>query len=142
MLLEIKGLFDQALRDDAPSGQALEWLARMGHDVEALDATGLRKAMARPLRICGMVRNEGEPGGGPFWVRQPSGAVTAQIVEKAQIDTSDPAQAALVSDATHFNPVDLVCSTRRCTGNPYNLNDFVDPQTSFITQKSIGGRPV
>ena len=142
MLLEIKGLFDQALRDDAPSDQALEWLARMGHDVEAFDATGLRKAMDRPLRICGMVRNEGEPGGGPFWVRQPSGEVTAQIVEKAQIDTSDPTQAALVSGATHFNPVDLVCSTRRCTGNPYTLTDFVDPQTSFITQKSIGGRPV
>jgi len=93
----------------------------------------------RPIRVCGMVRNQGEPGGGPFWVLdgdQPS----VQIVEKAQIDLSITDQQAAFAGATHFNPVDLVCGLRDYLGNPFHLPDYVNPDTGFITAKSKNGR--
>lgn len=93
-----------------------------------------------PIRICGMVRNEGEPGGGPFWVAGEDGAVSLQIVESSQIDLKNPAQAAIMRASTHFNPVDLVCNTRDYKGNLFNLKDFVDDETGFISIKSSGGK--
>ena len=66
----------------------------------------------RPIRVCGMVKNEGEPGGGPFWAIQADGTTTLQVVESSQIDLKDPEQAAIASHANHFNPVDLVCGVR------------------------------
>ncbi len=104
----------------------------------------LRKRMIslirRPLRVCGMVRNEGEPGGGPFWVRDGNDNVSIQIVESAQIDVGDPAQKAVLDNATHFNPVDLVCAVRDPEGNPYDLRKFVDSEAVFISRKSKDGR--
>jgi len=94
----------------------------------------------RPIRVCGMVRNEGEPGGGPFWVRESDGRETLQIVETAQIDLKNPDQKAIVDRATHFNPVDLVCSIRDYKGKPFNLNGFVDENAGLISLKSSGGR--
>jgi hypothetical protein len=94
----------------------------------------------RPIRVCGMVKNEGEPGGGPFWVENEDGEVSLQIVESSQIDQSNPKQTAIVEKATHFNPVDLVCSIYDFKGNKFDLTQFVDPQTGFISYKSKDGR--
>jgi hypothetical protein len=95
--------------------------------------------LARPLRVCGVVPNTGEPGGGPFWVRHADGSTSLQIVESAQVDMDDPQQARVFAAATHFNPVDLVCSLRDGSGRPYDLTSFVDPDAVFVTRKSTGG---
>lgn len=148
-LLHHKQLLDGALQEllelgKVPSKEVQEALVRMGYNAEHVLASpqSAQAALDRPLRICGMVRNQGEPGGGPFWVEDADGRLIPQIVEKAQIDTSDPAQMNIVSESTHFNPVDLVCAVRRYDGTCYNLLDFVDPSAAFITEKSIGGNPV
>jgi uncharacterized protein DUF4301 len=93
----------------------------------------------RPLRACGVVRNEGEPGGGPFWV-EGTGGETRQIVESAQVDLANPAQAAIWGAATHFNPVDLACSLRDRSGRPLDLSRFVDERAVFIAKKTHEGR--
>jgi hypothetical protein len=100
----------------------------------------LIRELNRPIRVCGMVKNEGEPGGGPFWVADNSGRATLQIVESAQVDLKNPAQSKIFGSSTHFNPVDLVCCTTDYKGNPFNLHDFVDSSTGLISQKSSGGR--
>jgi hypothetical protein len=94
----------------------------------------------RPIRICGMVKNEGEPGGGPFWVRNSKGEVSLQIVESSQIDQDNPDQNKIVQSATHFNPVDLVCGIKDYTGKAFDLQKFVDPETGFISIKSKDGK--
>ena len=94
----------------------------------------------RPIRVCGMVRNEGEPGGGPFWVAGKDGSTSLQIVESSQVDLRDPGQNAIFRTSTHFNPVDLVCCTIDYKGNPFNLHNFVDESTGFISLKSSGSR--
>ena len=97
----------------------------------------LRQVLDRPIRVCGMVRNEGEPGGGPFWVTGADGLETLQIAESNQ---SAPEKRELMRLATHFNPVDLVCSFRTSKGGRFDLQEFVDPATGFISRKSDGGR--
>ena len=97
----------------------------------------LRQVLDRPIRVCGMVRNEGEPGGGPFWVAGADGLETLQIAESNQIA---PEKRELMRSATHFNPVDLVCSVRTSKGGRCDLREFVDPATGFISRKSDGGR--
>ncbi len=94
----------------------------------------------RPIRVCGMVINTGEPGGGPFWVRESGGGMSLQIVETAQIDPGSPEQKALLSAATHTNPVFIACSVRNGHGRPYDLRRWVDPSAVIITRKSHGGR--
>ena len=94
----------------------------------------------RPVRVCGMVKNEGEPGGGPFWVKNENDEISLQIIESSQIDFSKPDQKEIVNKATHFNPVDLVCGVRDFNGEPFDLREFVDPQTGFISQKSKDGK--
>ncbi len=94
----------------------------------------------RPIRVCGMVKNEGEPGGGPFLVEDENGMESLQIVESSQIDFSIPAQADIVKNATHFNPVDLVCGVYDFKGNKFDLKEFVDPKTGFISVKSKNGK--
>ena len=97
----------------------------------------LRRVLNRPIRVCGMVRNEGEPGGGPFWVAGADGLETLQIAESNQIA---PEKRKLMRSATHFNPVDLVCSFRTSKGGRFDLREFVDPATGVISRKSDGGR--
>lgn len=104
------------------------------------DHKALIKALDRPIRVCGMVPNSGEPGGGPFWVRDEQGRITRQIVEAAQIDKGNPEQAAIMSHATHFNPVDMVCGVRNWQGRPYDLTRFVDHNAVIITTKHQGDR--
>jgi len=100
----------------------------------------LFRVLNRPIRVCGMVKNEGEPGGGPFWVKGADGSVSLQIVEKAQTDEKDERQKALLNDSTHFNPVDIVCSVKDFRGNKFNLLDFVDNNAGIITVKSKDGK--
>lgn len=94
----------------------------------------------RPIRVCGMVRNEGEPGGGPYWVSSGDGTTSLQIVESAQVNMDDPDQARIFREATHFNPVDIVCSLKDYQGKKFDLHRYVDPSTGFITKKSKDGR--
>ncbi len=110
------------------------------------DATETEKAMytrARlmsPIRVCGVVRNQGEPGGGPFWVRGLDGTLSKQIVESSQVDMGNPTQKAIWQSSTHFNPVDLVCSVRDYEGNAFDLTQYIDRDAGFISHKSSGGR--
>lgn len=101
------------------------------------DAALLESLLDRPIRVCGMVRNEGEPGGGPFWVKNEDGTQSLQIAESSQISAEDMP---LMRAATHFNPVDLVCGVRRADGSKFNLMGYTDPKTGFISSKSSGGR--
>ena len=96
----------------------------------------------RPIRVCGMVKNEGEPGGGPFWVKNQNGLSSLQIVETSQINLKDKAQKKIVEEATHFNPVDLVCGIRDYKNNKFNLTQFVDKKTGFIVEKNKHGKPL
>lgn len=104
---------------------------------EQYDGALLEKILDRPIRVCGMVRNEGEPGGGPFWVRNADGTTSLQIAESSQIAAEDMH---LMKSATHFNPVDLVCGVRREDGSKFDLREYVDVATGFISSKSSGGR--
>jgi hypothetical protein len=100
----------------------------------------LRKKLNRPIRVCGMVKNEGEPGGGPFWVRDQFGDESLQIVESAQINKKNLSQKSKLNSATYFNPVDLVCGVRDYKGSKFNLQDFVDKKAAFITMKTQNGK--
>lgn len=100
----------------------------------------IRNYLNRPIRVCGMVKNEGEPGGGPFWVRDKKGLVFLQIVESSQIDHKDVSQMKILSDSTHFNPVDLVCGIRNYRGGNFDLTEFVDHSSGFIVHKNKSGR--
>ena len=100
----------------------------------------LREKFNRPLRVCGMVKNEGEPGGGPFWAKNPDGTVSLQIVESSQIDPESVQQQNIMKHATHFNPVDLVCATKNYKKERYDLTKFTDPETGFISKKSKDGK--
>jgi len=99
----------------------------------------LLSKLNRPIRVCGVVRNVGEPGGAPFWVQDKSGGLSVQIVEKAQVDFDSPAQREIWMSSTHFNPVDLVCAVRDYRGNPFDLTRHADPEAVFITTKSKDG---
>jgi len=106
---------------------------------EDLIAT-LRRKFNRPMRVCGMVKNVGEPGGGPFLAFNPDGSVSLQILESSQIDTHNPAYMTMFQSGTHFNPVDLVCAIRDYQGNRFDLPRYVDPATGFISFKSKSGK--
>lgn len=100
----------------------------------------LRKKLNRPMRVCGMVKNVGEPGGGPFLAYNADGTVSLQILESSQIDMNDPARKEMFEKGTHFNPVDLVCAVRDYKGNKFDLVKYVDKATGFISYKSKNGR--
>lgn len=100
----------------------------------------LKRKLDRPYRVCGMVENVGEPGGGPFIARNPDGTFSPQILESSQIDMSDPEKKAMFEKGTHFNPVDLVCGVKDYRGNKFDLPGYVDKNTGFISLKSKNGR--
>ena len=118
----------------------------LGFDPPRADAStelrrvALLRLFERPIRVCGVVRNTGEPGGGPFWTRGRDGSVTRQIVEAAEIDPASDAHGAVMRDATHFNPVDLLCGVLDVDGQPFDLGAFVDPRAIIVTRKSHQGR--
>lgn len=98
----------------------------------------LAEVLNRPIRVCGMVKNEGEPGGGPFWIDD-NGKVVLQIIETTQIDLENPSQAEILNASTHFNPVDLVCGIKNFMNEKFNLLDFVDHSSGFVVQKNVDG---
>lgn len=100
----------------------------------------LKEKLNRPLRVCGMVRNEGEPGGGPFWAQNADGTVSLQVVESSQIDPDSVQQQTIAKHATHFNPVDLVCGVKNYRHEKYDLTKYTDPATGFISKKSKDGK--
>jgi hypothetical protein len=134
---------------EAAVADAVQWLTEQLFAVMPADFSGktqseqvawLREMLNRPVRVCGMVRNEGEPGGGPFFVEDSRGNTALQIVESSQVDPGDPLQQELFRKASHFNPVDIVCSTMDRHGNRYDLEEYVDGETGFISKKSVKGK--
>jgi nicotinamide riboside kinase len=101
--------------------------------------SAVKGVLNRPIRVCGMVKNEGEPGGGPYWVKGQNGVVSLQIVESSQVDMNDEKQVKLMGRATHFNPVDLVCGITNYKNEKFDLKDFVDPDSGFIAEKNTAG---
>ncbi|WP_317042098.1 DUF4301 family protein [Salegentibacter holothuriorum] len=102
----------------------------------------LCKKLDRPLRVCGMVKNEGEPGGGPFLVKNEDGEISLQIIEGAQIDKNNSEQLEILNNSTHFNPVDIACSLKNHKGESFDLNLYVDENMSFIAHKTKDGKPL
>ena len=100
----------------------------------------LRKKLNRPMRVCGVVKNVGEPGGGPFLTYNSDGTVSLQILESSQIDKNNQKYMDMFAQGTHFNPVDLVCATKDYKGNDFDLPQYVDPKTGFISNKSKNGK--
>jgi hypothetical protein len=111
-------------------------------DIQHLTDTELSIILNRPLRVCGMVKNEGEPGGGPFLVRESDGSQSLQIVEKSQVDLNDENQRSLLESASHFNPVDLVLGMKDYTGRPFNLLKYRNPHTGMVVSKNYYGRDI
>lgn len=113
-------------------------------DIKSLKGNNLRQylfnKLNRPIRVCGMVKNVGEPGGGPFLTVNQDGTVSPQILESSQIDLSNPAEKAKMQNASHFNPVDLVCGVKNYKGEKFDLLKYVDKNTGFISLKSKSGR--
>ena len=104
--------------------------------------TEVKAILNRPIRVCGMVKNEGEPGGGPFWVRNSQGAISLQIVESSQVDLSNENQKIILNAATHFNPVDLVCGIKNYKKEKFDLTQFVDNNSGFIVAKNVAGKNI
>ncbi len=104
------------------------------------EITFLQTKLNRPIRVCGMVKNEGEPGGGPFFITEKDGTLSLQIAESSQIDLDNPSKTEIVKSSTHFNPVDLVVGLKNFNGEKFDLPDFVDPSTGFISNKSKDGK--
>jgi hypothetical protein len=102
----------------------------------------LCKKLDRPLRVCGMVKNQGEPGGGPFLVQNEQGEISLQIIEGAQIDKSNSEQLKILNNSTHFNPVDIACSLKNHKGESFDLHSYVDDHMSFIADKTKDGKPL
>lgn len=102
----------------------------------------LREVLNRPIRVCGMVKNEGEPGGGPFWVKNAQKGISLQIVESSQVDLTNKKQVKIMTNATHFNPVDLVCATKNYKNEKFDLHQFVDENSGFIVEKNHLGKDI
>ena len=102
----------------------------------------LYNKLNKPIRVCGMVINEGEPGGGPFFVKDNKGKISLQIVETSQIDLENPNQKQILANATHFNPVDLVCGIRNYKNQKFNLLEFIDENAAFIVEKTKDGKQI
>jgi hypothetical protein len=134
MLKEISNFLSEELGNTIVSNKILN---QPRHAVEYL-----YNKLNRPIRVCGMVKNQGEPGGGPFWTVNADGSKSLQIVESSQVDHHDPEQNAILDSSTHFNPVDLVCGTKDFKGNKFNLMNFRDPYTGFVSKKFKNGRPL
>ncbi len=148
MLLELREKVFDALRtlDSQPDKKTLDKLVRFAKQElnimvpEGCDAKTLHSLLNRPMRICGMVKNLGEPGGGPFYTIDTMGNRSLQIVESAQVNHKEPQQEEIFQSSTHFNPVDLVCSTKNYRGRYFDLRQYVDPKTGFISKKSKGAQ--
>ena len=149
MLVQLQQKAFEYLRilDGAPTQAQLDEMAYfVEHDLccqpkgNTVDADYLRRKLNRPMRVCGVVKNVGEPGGGPFLTYNQDGTVSLQILESSQIDTQNEEYMKMFTQGTHFNPVDLVCAVRDYKGQPFDLPRYVDKTTGFISSKSKGGK--
>lgn len=136
---KVFGMIGDLLSGRSDADQAAQFVERcLGYKFSVAPSVDqVLKVLDRPLRVCGMVRNEGEPGGGPFWVTESNGDLSVQIAESSQIS---PEQSSLMKSSTHFNPVDLVCFTKNHKGERFDLRAYSDPRTGFISEKSFQGR--
>ena len=132
LLMELSHFFERELCVLPPLG-----FMGMNHNEKVMY---YQKKLNRPLRVCGVVPNTGEPGGGPFWCKNSDGSTSLQIVESAQVDMDDEAQKAIFNESTHFNPVDLICSMKNYRNKKFDLMEFRDLKTGFVTQKSKDGK--
>ncbi len=146
-LIELKNSRDELIREyEQDSSNFVEKVNQfLASEISISDVSFNSDAEAleyinRPIRVCGMVKNEGEPGGGPFWVKSSDGKINQQIVETSQVDTDSPEQNKILKSSTHFNPVDLVCAITDHNGEKYDLMSFSDPKTGFISYKSKNGK--
>lgn len=113
---------------------------KLGIEKTLTNEDELRRYLNRPIRVCGMVENKGDPGGGPFWVKDGNNDVSLQIIEGAQMNTQDTEQNKIVNAASHFNPVDLVCGVKDYRGKKFDLKEFANPERAFITEKTKNGK--
>lgn len=135
----IKKLRDEASEESIKASQ--NYIKQEFNDTNHYPtASDLIKRLNRPIRVCGMVENTGAPGGGPFWIKNGKNEMSLQIVEKAQMNANDENQLKIIQQATHFNPVDLVCGVKDVDGNKFDLTKFVNPERGFITEKSVDGK--
>ena len=132
LLMELSHFFERELCVLPPVG-----FMGMNHNEKVMY---YQKKLNRPLRVCGVVPNTGEPGGGPFWCKNSDGSTSLQIVESAQVDMEDKAQKVIFNESTHFNPVDLICSMKNYKNKKFDLMEFRDSKTGFVTQKSKDGK--
>ncbi len=132
LLMELSHFFEQELCVLPPVG-----FMGMNHNEKVMY---YQKKLNRPLRVCGVVPNTGEPGGGPFWCKNADGSTSLQIVESAQVDMNDEAQKDIFNESTHFNPVDLICSMKNYRNKKFDLMEYRDLKTGFVTQKSKDGK--
>ncbi len=126
---------------DLNTTEAINFLERT-FGYEKVQPSDLEKLLFRPVRVCGMVKNEGQPGGGPYYVQDQATGKSLQIVESAEIDKNNPAHVAIMNKATHFNPVDIVCSIKDFQGNKYDLMKFVNEDACFTSQKDFMGQSI
>ena len=145
--LQKKAFEYMRILDEGATDAQLQEIARFVKDSlcvdpkdNTVDANYLRNKLNRPMRVCGVVKNVGEPGGGPFLTYNQDGTVSLQILESSQIDKSNTEYMDMFTKGTHFNPVDLVCAVKDYQGNPFDLPKFVDKTTGFISQKSKNGK--
>ena len=145
--LQKKAFEYMRILDEGATDAQLQEIARFVKDSlcvdpkdNMVDANYLRNKLNRPMRVCGVVKNVGEPGGGPFLTYNQDGTVSLQILESSQIDKSNTEYMDMFTKGTHFNPVDLVCAVKDYQGNPFDLPKFVDKTTGFISQKSKNGK--
>jgi hypothetical protein len=147
LLIEFKRQIDTFLLqlELDPNADLIEmsaWIkTKLNPDFKASDKAAISNQLNRPLRIAGMVKNEGKAGGGPFWVKDKNG-ISLQIVEGAQIDMTDKEQVDILNSSTHFNPVDLVCAIKDYKGQKFNLKGFIDRETGFDSKKNVDGKEV
>jgi hypothetical protein len=132
LLMELSHFFEQELCVLPPVG-----FMGMNHNEKVMY---YQKKLNRPLRVCGVVPNTGEPGGGPFWCKNPDGSTSLQIVESAQVNMENVEQKSIFNESTHFNPVDLICSMKNYRNEKFDLMKYRDPKTGFVTQKSKDGK--
>lgn len=148
MIFEYLNMIDQGCSDD----EFVETLTQfLNHDLKIQIRSDFddlpideklnyfREKLDRPIRVCGVVKNVGEPGGGPFWIRNRNGDISKQIVESAQVDLNSKEQKAIWESSTHFNPVDLVCGLKNYKGQNFDLRNYVNPEMGFISHKSKDG---
>ncbi len=144
-LNEIENLKDdkfEEILDFAKNNLNLEIIGNFSKFTLENKFTHLKNLLNRPIRVCGMVKNEGEPGGGPFWVWDSKGNLSLQIVESSQVDLKNPNQVKILNQATHFNPVDLVCGIRNYKNEKFDFNFFIDHTRGFIVEKNKNGQPI